>query len=105
MTTNASSLASQDRTLADASNWGETWTVEDVEFVVEFTDDVKDEELALTLGRSLYAIWALQHRVRHEGFAGVVASVEASQIARARASRVEVGYTFIGDDVPPGWND
>jgi len=58
----------QGRTLVTADAHGEAWTPDDVEFVAAFTDDVSDEELATTLGRSLYAIWAIQHRLRTSGF-------------------------------------
>lgn len=68
MSTNAWAAAAQGGTLALADHWGEEWTADEVELVAAFTDDVTDEELALTLGRSLYAIWAMQHKLRTTGF-------------------------------------
>ena len=53
------------KTLAEAN--GLPWDSEDIETVITFTDEVTDEELALTLGRTLSALWAIQHRLRTEG--------------------------------------
>lgn len=91
-------------TLANATNAYDAWTYDDVNFVVAFTDDTTDVDLALALGRSLFAIWAIQHRVRTEGAAGVLSTFTTRQArdetARIAASRT---YTFIGDDVPADW--
>jgi hypothetical protein len=46
---------------------GEAWDAESIETVIAFTDDVTDEELAITLGRTLAAVWNIQHRLRSEG--------------------------------------
>lgn len=54
----------QSETLLHAEAYGEPWTPDELELVLAFTDDATDEELAITLGRSLYAIWAIQHRAR-----------------------------------------
>src|SRR5690349_115349 len=62
----------QDGTLVTADHHRERWTPDEIEFVVEMTDDERDEDIALALGRSLYAVWALQHRVRTEGVEGVM---------------------------------
>lgn len=93
----------QGTTLVTATERGERWTRDDLDLVVAFTDDERDEDIAITLGRSLYAIWNIQNRLRHEGVEGVIASY-ANDATRVRplSSRT---YTFIGDDVPPGWND
>ncbi len=70
--TNASNLKSQDLTLITADSLGERWTRDDLEFVAEFTDAERDEDLALALGRSLYSLWAIQNRIRNEGVEGVI---------------------------------
>lgn len=91
----------QGRTLATATSHRERWTVEDLDFVVAFTEEVRDEELALTLGRSLASIWNIQFRIRHEGVEGVRDDVRRAQ---ARVASREVGYDFV-TTFPPGWND
>lgn len=93
----------QATTLATATAYKQRWETDDLELVVEFTETVSDEDLALVLGRSLYAIWNIQYRLRHEGVEGVLqaSKVDATQV-RPLSNRV---YTFVGDDVPPGWND
>lgn len=69
---NTSTLRAQGNTLITADNAGERWTRDELELVVAFTDDTRDEDIAITLGRSLYAIWAIQHRLRNEGVEGVL---------------------------------
>lgn len=104
-TTNTWAARIEQDTLANATNAGDRWTLDDVQFVVAFTDDVKDEELALALGRSLYAVWAIQNRIRTEGVEGVIASFDTTRNARSYVARVASSptYTFIDGDVPPGW--
>ena len=92
----------QGETLVVAEHAGERWTVEDLDLVVMFTDEVSDVELATTVGRSLYAIWAIQHRLRTEGVEGVRADL-VEQARRREASR-EQGWDFV-TSFPPGWND
>lgn len=57
----------QGATKAEADANGLPWDGESVDTVIAFTDEVTDEELALTLGRTLSAVWAIQHRMRTEG--------------------------------------
>lgn len=54
-----------------AESNGLPWDSESVDMVITFTDTVTDEDLALATGRTLSAIWAIQHRVRHEGVVAV----------------------------------
>ena len=51
---------SQAITLPVATEHRATWVREDLEFVQMFNDE-RDEDLALALGRSLYAIRAIRH--------------------------------------------
>lgn len=59
----ATTIAHQANAKAQAENDGETWSSEDIAFVAEFTDTESDADLALALGRTLYALWAIQHRI------------------------------------------
>lgn len=86
----------QARTLITADNWGQPWDAEEIEMVGTFGDTTA-EELALALGRTVYAVNAVREALR---LGDKVGGGRARVIARA-----EVGYTFIGDDVPPGWWD
>lgn len=88
----------EQRTLKTADNHKEIWDVEDLEFVAAFAADSTDEELALTLGRSLYAIQSIK-KVLDERINREVAA------RRTEARATERGYTFIDGDYPPGWND
>lgn len=68
----------QARTLVTADAHRERWTKDEIEFVVEMTEIERDEDIAIALGRSLYAIWNLQHRVRTVGVEGVLLRLEGS---------------------------
>jgi hypothetical protein len=61
MTTNAhlADHRSQAITLPEASHHNESWTLDELTFMVEFADD-RDEDIALALGRSLYAVRAMR---------------------------------------------
>ncbi len=50
-------------TIANASKHGEGWTSADLEFVTAFSDDVTNEELALSLGRTLFAIASIKQAI------------------------------------------
>lgn len=54
----------QNVTRANATHHNERYTVEEIDFVVAFTDTTPDHEIADALGRSLYAIVAIQARLR-----------------------------------------
>ena len=86
------------RTLATAENHREVWTNADLEFVAAFRDEATDEELAVTLGRSYYAIASIK-RVLDERMGRVVENRVTAQ-DRVRSART---YTFIDGDVPPDW--
>lgn len=96
MTANTWAAEVEQRTLATADNHRETWDVEDLEFVAAFANSASNEELAVTLGRSLYAIQSIKNvideRVRRE--------VAKRNVAARQSER---GYTFIDGDYPPGW--
>lgn len=62
------SAKSQGRTLPVATHHYEAWSPSEVELVLAFTDEATDEEIAITLGRSLYAVWNLQHRLKVGAF-------------------------------------
>ena len=65
MTTNTWAAETQSTTLITADHYREPWSREELEFVREFTEVDTDEDLAVALGRSLYAIWNIQHRMRN----------------------------------------
>lgn len=96
MPTHETRSAHEADTLAEAHKHRDDWTVDDLEFVAAFTSQSTDAELALALGRSLYAI----------------ESIHATLEARLTTRRAKAGaaarpcnrtYTFIGDDVPADW--
>ena len=89
--------------LLEATEHRQPWSNEDLEFVIEMTDVETDEDIALALGRTLYALWAIQHRIKSGDLVLDEARKREAQAARTR--REERAYTFIGDDVPPGWWD
>jgi len=93
-----STIAAQGRTVGKATHHREPWAVTEIELVVE-TREIPAEEVAETLGRTLYAIqWA-----RHALDAGLPIGGGAEPVQPATSR--QRAYTFIGDDVPPGWND
>lgn len=57
--THAADHRSQAKTLPLAIEHRAEWTTADLEFVAEFSAD-RDEDIALALGRSLYAIRAIR---------------------------------------------
>lgn len=58
-------LSHQQATLFSASNWGEGWTSRDIDFVIAFQDSASDTELALALGRTLFAVQSIKNAIRH----------------------------------------
>lgn len=96
MPSHASAVAAQGRTATKATHHREPWAVTEVELVVE-TRDIPAEEVAETLGRTLYAVQWARHAVDHGiPVGGGKAPVEAT-------SRQARTYTFIDGDVPEGW--
>ena len=65
----------ESNTLATAEHHREPWTRDEIEFVVTFTDVERDEDIAYALGRSLYAVWAIQQA----GFKAVIAKQTATE--------------------------
>lgn len=66
-TTSLSRIAHQDDSLRFAEAHCQPWTPDEVEFVIEFTDSTIDADIAVALGRTLYAVENLQHRLRTNG--------------------------------------
>jgi hypothetical protein len=74
----------QGATKACAESNGLPWDASDVETVIAFTDIDTDEDIALALGRTLAAVWNIQHRMRTEG---------VTALREAYAPRVERDVT------------
>lgn len=53
----------QRATLATATRNGEGWTSADLAFVTAFAPDTTDADIALALGRTLYAIQTIRHAI------------------------------------------
>lgn len=99
MTVSASTIAAQGRTLVQATNHREPWAQVEVDLVIE-TREIPAEEVAETLGRTLYAIqWARHALDAGLPLGGGHGPSEAPSSPRQRA------YTFIDGDYPPGWMD
>ena len=84
-------------TLITADHHRETWTREEIELVMAFTDDATDEEIAVTLGRSLFAVWSIQHRIRS-------GDLNVAPQRRIDPSKIERGYDYV-TTFPPGYFD
>lgn len=95
MHNNESTKRAQARSLLTADHWGEPWSPGEIEIVQEFLD-VPVEEVAETLGRTVYAVYnARLALARGLALGG----------GERRRRPQERAYTFIGDDCPPGWRD
>lgn len=57
----ATQIAAQNRTLEQATRNGDHWTQADLDFIRDRTSSMTDEQLALVLGRTLYAVQSVQH--------------------------------------------
>jgi hypothetical protein len=86
------------RTLAEASNHRDYWDRQDLEYVAKHRDTLTDEVMAYALGRSYYAVVSIK-QVLDQRLGAEVRVTERHRQETAPA------YTFIGNDVPPGWND
>lgn len=53
----------QSATRQTATRNGEGWTSADLEFVTTFAGEATDAELALAMGRTLYAIQTMRHAI------------------------------------------
>lgn len=83
------------RTLELATHNGEAWTSADIARV-EAGRDVRDEDLALELGRTLFAIRSLRQaiangRASREGR-------DVTRVARSRMLPYDTGWTTIPDE-------
>lgn len=93
MPTSDATLRSQARTLEDAHHSGLEWTHADIAALE--SHEGRDEDLALALGRTLFAIYAMR-----EALANGRGAREGRDVARTR-SRVlpyDLGFTTIPDD-------
>lgn len=81
MATNAHAAdhRSQANTLPTATSLHATWTTAELEFVAAFGDTERDEDIALALNRSLYAIRAIRTHLDER-----LASAPRTRIARPR---------------------
>jgi hypothetical protein len=83
------------RTLASATNNGDAWTSRDIARVDE-ARDVRDEDLARELGRTLFAIRSLRQALINGR-----ASREGRDVTRRASSRTlpyDLGFTTIPDE-------
>lgn len=64
MANDAWTIKTQNATTITAINHREGWTNEELEFVVAFGGTVSDAELAITMGRTLFAIQTIRHAIR-----------------------------------------
>lgn len=81
--TNDWATTKQGATSVVATNHGEAWTPDDVEFVAANTESMTDEQLAYETGRTLYSIWSIQHRLANGEY-------DADAARRAYAARTRV---------------
>lgn len=88
---NASTRQAQARTLGTAVNWGEGWAKDELEIVASFPDETA-EELARTLGRTVYAVQSVREALAK----GLVDATGRRRPKPAPAFR----FTFAA-----GWND
>lgn len=86
----------QATTLANADRWGEVWTTQDLEFVEAFAS-LPDAEVAIALGRTLFAIQTIKHAIR----AGRVSAGEG--VARRRRVRDAGAYRGWVETMGDGW--
>lgn len=94
----------QSDTVSYATENGAPWERDDLMFVAEMTGVETDEDIAYATGRTLYAIWAITHRIRRMGLDAVIAceGVARSNEATRRANAPT--YDFV-TTFPVGWND
>jgi hypothetical protein len=84
-------------TLVTADHHRETYTRDELELIVAFTDDATDEEIAYALGRSLYAIWSIQARIRS-------GEIDVATPRRVNPAMIERSYDYV-TTFPPGHFD
>lgn len=85
-------------TLPLATSHRDEWDIEDLTFVAAFRDDpdTTDIDLALALGRSLYAVQAIK---------SVLDERLRRRVSREKTeARRNVGFDFV-TTFPPGWFD
>lgn len=92
-----SSARIEGETLVTADNHRESYTRDELEMIVAFTDDATDEEIAYALGRSLYAIWSIQSRIRR-------GEIEIAAPRRVNPALIERSYDYV-TTFPPGHFD
>lgn len=88
----------QAATKAEADANGLPWTSDDIDTVIAFTDIDTDEAIARATGRTLAAVWNIQHRVRTEGVVAVRRAYAPSLTAPARTCPTHnIALTATGD--------
>lgn len=75
----------QRATLANATRNGEGWTTRELEFVTAFRDEATDAEIALALGRTLYAVQTIAKAID----AGKAGSTRTAPVRRAYVGWLE----------------
>lgn len=87
----------QGATLLEAEHRGEPWSADEIETVITFTDVDTDAEIALALGRTMAAVWNIQHRLRTEGAPAVRASYANPARPVATCPTHHIALTATGD--------
>jgi hypothetical protein len=91
---NAARALAQTRVAPHADNWGAEWDAEDVEFLQAFADALP-EDLALALGRTVYAVNGARQALREGRLGG------GSDRNRAQHMRALQAQPWASDD--PRW--
>jgi len=95
MPTSDSTVRHQQASLKTAHRWGDTWTSADLEFLAA-CPEIPVAELAAALGRTVYAVSCARTTLADD-------RPRAAATSRRKPARPAQTWTFIGDDVPPGW--
>jgi hypothetical protein len=99
MPSNASTLQAQGRTLTTAKNHRAPWDGVEIDLLVSCPDE-RAEDVAYALERTLYAVQSARHQLATGQPIG-----GGNEPATAASSPRQQAWTFVGNDVPPGWND
>lgn len=83
----------QESTLLEADAKGAPWSSDDLEFVVLNTATMRDEDLAYELGRTLYALWSVQNRIKTGELS--LESIRIRRIAEAPVARPVCSDHFV----------
>lgn len=91
-TVNIRNRQSQARTVPNATRHGETWTTDEMDFVIS-ESDATDEEIAYVLGRTLYAVWGMRHDI-----ANGRTHVASERMRTRKPLAYDTGWTTIPQD-------